>query len=160
MMDIALLERANPIYNIAKMALCGLALAGDRDAGINSEKQGLMLGKSQDRALSFLADHGLKAERMTVGCYMPKIESLSVLKSEVIESIRMGMEQCTYWRITLSEDTKTVLGEGDNADFKVRAMLAECRLDLYMSGRMDTLTAPQVLEIFEKKTKASNVDYK
>ncbi len=110
------------------------------------------------RALSFLSDHGLKAERMTVGCYMPEIESLSALKPEVLERIRRGMEQCAYWKITLSDDGKPISAEGYNADFKVRSMLADGRLDLYLSGRMDTLTAPQVLELFEKKKMDSNID--
>ena len=34
----------------------------------------------RERALSFLSGHGLKAERMTVGCCMLEIESLSTLK--------------------------------------------------------------------------------
>ncbi len=46
-MDISLLERVNPIYNTVKMTLCALALAGDRDAGIISEKLGLMPGESR-----------------------------------------------------------------------------------------------------------------
>lgn len=29
-MDLSLLERVNPIYNTAKMSLCGLAMSGDR----------------------------------------------------------------------------------------------------------------------------------
>ncbi len=48
MKNRTLLDRVNPIYNIAKMTLCGLAQAGDRDAGIISEKLGLTTGKSQD----------------------------------------------------------------------------------------------------------------
>ncbi len=30
---------------------------------------------------------------------------------------------------------------------------------MHLSGRMDTLTAPQVLELFEEKAKDSNVDH-
>ncbi|MCR4590540.1 MAG: hypothetical protein K5668_06945 [Lachnospiraceae bacterium] len=105
----------------------------------------------RERALSFLSGHGLKAERMTVGCCMPEIESLHALKPEAAEAVRTGMEQCAYWKITLSDDVETVSGEGDNVDFRVQALLTEGRFDLYLSGRMDTLTAPRVLELFEKR---------
>ena len=112
----------------------------------------------RETALAFLSSHGLKAERMEVGRYMPEIESLSVLKPEVAETVRKGMEQCAYWKITPSDDVKPVSVEYDDVDFNVRALQTESRLDIYLSGRMDTLTAPRVLELFEKMAKESAVD--
>ena len=50
-MDMSLLERVNPIYNTAKMTLCGLAQAGDRDADIILKKLGLTPEKSQDSTM-------------------------------------------------------------------------------------------------------------
>lgn len=40
-MDRSLLERVNPVFLTAKMALCGLAMSGDKDASDISEKLNL-----------------------------------------------------------------------------------------------------------------------
>jgi anti-anti-sigma factor len=61
------------------------------------------------------------------------------------------MEQCTYWKITLKPtEKKDRTDEITAEDFSVRAALTEGRLDLSLTGRVDTLTAPRVLELYEK----------
>ncbi len=52
-MDLSLLERVNPIYNTAKMSLCGLAMSGDRDAAAISEKLGQPVRTGPISALIF-----------------------------------------------------------------------------------------------------------
>ena len=105
----------------------------------------------RERALAFLAGKGLQAERLTVGRYMPEIRSFSALEPEVAETVRAGMEQCTYWKITLKPtEKKDRTDEITAEDFAVRAALTEGRLDLSLTGRVDTLTAPRVLELYEK----------
>lgn len=112
------------------------------------------------KVLSFLSGQGLKAKRMTVGRHMPEISSLSTLKPEAAEAVKKGMETCAYWKIELAEDTKPAEEEHSASGFTVRAAQKESRLDLCLSGRLDTLTAPKVLELFEKisrDTAISNV---
>ena len=105
----------------------------------------------REMALAFLAGKGLQAERLTVGRYMPEIRSFSALEPEVAERVRAGMEQCAYWKITLKPtEKKDRTDEITAEDFSVRAALTEGRLDLSLTGRVDTLTAPRVLELYEK----------
>ena len=112
----------------------------------------------RDKALSFLAAKGLQAERLTVGRYMPEIGSFSALEPETAEAVRRGMEQCAYWKITLKPTGKTDRADEITAeDFAVRAALTEGRLELSLSGRVDTLTAPRVLELYEKISEGAAV---
>ncbi len=60
----------------------------------------------REKAQSFLSEHGLKAERLVVGHYMPDIRSMSALTKDAAEAVKEGMEACAYWKITLSETEK------------------------------------------------------
>ena len=101
-------------------------------------------------AMTFLAGHGLKAERMTVSEYAPELESLKMAKPEQAEAVRQAMKRFAYWKITPvpvnRPDTAVVTGEG----FDMKADLADGKLCLSLSGRLDTLTAPAMIAYFEK----------
>lgn len=133
--------------------------AFENQADIHVEIPALMILPWKDveadtkKALSFLSGQGLKAERMTISLHMPEINSLSTLKPEVAEAVKKGMETCAYWKIELADDAIPETEERSTSNFTVRAAQKESRLDLTLSGRLDTLTAPMVLELFEKTSK-------
>ena len=112
----------------------------------------------KERALAFLSEHGLKAERLIVGRHMPKIRSMSVLTKDVAEAINEGMEECAYWKITLSNDMQGKAGESVRKGFEVRHELTENTLRISIIGRIDTLTAPEVLKLYEKISKDTVID--
>ena len=106
--------------------------------------------ENMKRAMMFLARHGLKAERMIVGEYLPELESLKKTSPEKAELVRQGLMKVAYWKITPIEgirlDTAGVGGE----DFGLEAEFAGDVIHLRLRGRLDTLTAPELLSFFEK----------
>ena len=145
------------------------ALVGDRFAEVmqnakqqTKDKSDVAIGKNSlitspadmeggiKRAMGFLADHGLRAERVTVADHMPELESLSRVSPEQASAIREGMKHCAFWRITPNESASAVeLPSSETEDFAISASVRDGVLSIALSGRLDTITAPTLLAFFE-----------
>lgn len=102
-------------------------------------------------AMMFLAKHGLKAERMIIAEYMPEIGSLTKVTPDQAEMIKQNMQKCAYWKITaLDTDTRVDTADLRSKSFDMQASVAGDTLNLSLKGRVDTLTAPNMLELFER----------
>ena len=102
-------------------------------------------------AMAFLAKHGLKAERVTVAEHMPELHSLSKISSRQAEAVREGMKHCAFWKITPGASAPGVeLPASESEGFGIRASMLGSTLSLTLSGRLDTITAPNLLSFFEK----------
>lgn len=118
--------------------------------------------QNMKNAMTFLARHGLKAERMILAEHMPGINSLSYVTPEQAQAIKQNMQKCAYWKITVSDtgaevDTADLRAE----DFDMQASVTNDTLNLRLKGRVDTLTAPNMLALFERvaaENKLSCVD--
>ena len=108
-------------------------------------------------AMMFLAQHGLKAERMIVAEHAPEIESLKRLPQEQAEAIRQTMKKVAYWKITPipGKQLDTAGTKGDK--FDVEAELIGEKMTLRLFGRLDTLTAPGLLTFFEKASEENTI---
>ena len=107
--------------------------------------------ESIKKAMMFLASHGLKAERVIVGENMPEIASMSKLSSEQAQAIKQNMQKIAYWKITALDNSVTV----DTSDlkekgFEMKASVDSGALALELTGRVDTLTAPNMLALYER----------
>ena len=108
-----------------------------------------MAGSIQ-RAMAFLARHGLKAERVTVAEHMPELASLSKIDPRQAAAVREGMKRCAFWKITPSAAAPaTKLPPFEAKSFGIHAALENGTLSLALSGRLDTITAPNLLAFFE-----------
>jgi anti-anti-sigma factor len=106
--------------------------------------------------MAFLAKHGLKAERVTVAEYMPELASLSRISPQQAAAVREGMKHCAFWKITPSASARTSeLSATETEGFGIRASIHDGILALTLSGRLDTITAPNLLAFFET-TKAEH----
>ena len=106
--------------------------------------------KDTEKAIAFLAAHGLKGERMVISEHMPQLASLSRLNTEKQQKVRDALSHCAFWRITLADgaaklDTADVSRKG----FDVKAGIDGGVLELKLIGRVDSLTAPSLLGFFE-----------
>ncbi len=109
------------------------------------------VAQNMKNAMTFLARHGLKAERMILAEHMPEINSLSYVTPEQAQAIKQNMQKCAYWKITVSDtgaevDTADLRAE----DFDMQASVTNDTLNLRLKGRVDTLTAPNMLALFER----------
>lgn len=109
------------------------------------------------KAMAFLAKYGLKAERLVVADYVPKIKSLETIPADKAAQITESMKLYAYWKITpisvAALDTHEVAGK----DMALEASLSDGVLMLKVTGRVDTLTAPALLDFFEKTAKEHEI---
>ena len=111
------------------------------------------------KAMMFLASHGLKAERMIVGDYMPELSSLSRVSPEQAEAIKQGMKKCAYWKITpMNTDIDVNTDDLKANHFDMHAKVKNNTFNLRITGRVDTLTAPNMLTLYERVKSESAVD--
>lgn len=109
------------------------------------------VAENMKNAMKFLAAHGLKAERMILSEHMPEINSLGKVTPDQAEAIRQNMHKCAYWKIT-PMDTSVAVDAADlsSESFDVQANIANETLNLSLKGRVDTLTAPNLLALYER----------
>ena len=115
--------------------------------------------ENMKKAMMFLASHGLKAERMIVGDYMPELSSFSKVTPKQAEAIKQGMKKCAYWKITPMNndiDLQTVDFKTDH--FDMQAKVNNNTFELLITGRVDTLTAPNILTLYERVQEECTVD--
>ena len=152
------------------------ALAGDRFMEIMKnasqqvkDKSDVVIGRnaliaspadmdgSIKNAMAFMTKHGLKAERVNVAEYMPKLDSLDRVNPEQAAAVREGMKHTAFWRITPS-GAAVALPTTETEGFHVDASIQGGTLSLALTGRLDTITAPSLLSFFEKTKSEQSVD--
>ena len=98
-------------------------------------------------AMIFLSKCGLKAERIVVADHMPELMSA---KEEKAEAFKKAMEKCAFWKITVSEPGKVLdTTEVESNDFSATAELKDGTLFLRLTGRLDTITSPNLLAFYQ-----------
>ena len=113
-------------------------------------------------AMGFLAEHGLKAERMILHDHLPKLNSLSKLTPEQAATFTENMKKCAFWKITLADSAKQLdAADAGSSGFDVSANLVAGTLNMAFTGRLDTITAPNLLAFYEAhkdQVKAVRID--
>ena len=145
------------------------ALVGERFAQVmqnatqqTADKSDVAIGKnslitspadmegSAKRAMAFLAEHGLSAQRVAVGDHMPELDSLSRVSPEQALAIREGMKRCAFWKVVPGGPSPAVeLPPSEAENFAIHASMQGGTLSVSLTGRLDTITAPDLLAFFE-----------
>ena len=128
------------------------AAAGQSDAGslINAFIVNPMdVSASVERVAALLAAHGLKARRVNLAEHMPELAVYRKLTAEKVEAFKGAMRGCHYWVITPEEHWKgTNVPQTDGA-FSMDYRVADGVFRASLGGRMDTITAPELLKAWE-----------
>jgi anti-anti-sigma factor len=124
------------------------------DVKVGSGKLSLRLRTAKDdmkTALAFLAEQGFKVERMVIADHMPELKSLSKLDADKAAVYSAEMKKCAFWKMTVSEDEgKVDTSDVGSKDFDVSAELRDGTMSLTVRGRLDTITAPNLLDFYER----------
>ncbi len=105
------------------------------------------------KEMQFLADHGLKAERICISDHLPELRSTDHLSEEQTASIRRSLKDVAFWKITLAEDVKVPERKTpESRKFDVEASISGDRLNVKLIGRMDSMTSPKLLAFYEQTT--------
>jgi anti-anti-sigma factor len=100
-------------------------------------------------ALSLLQKHGLKAEQINLGANMPELSAWRKLRPEQVSAFKEAMAHCHYWKITLDAGRARQTEEQDALPFGLKYTLEDHRFQVSLRGRMDTITAPELLKVWE-----------
>ena len=102
-------------------------------------------------AMMFLAEQGFKVERLTIADYMPDLVSLSKLEADKAAAYLAAMKKCAFWKMTVSESgSRMDTSDVRSKDFDASADLRDGTMFLNLKGRLDTITAPNLLAFYEK----------
>ncbi|MBQ6098851.1 STAS domain-containing protein [Methanobrevibacter sp.] len=107
-------------------------------------------------AINYIKSKGFKLERLPYADHVPEFKSLDNADPKIAAQIKEGFKKICIWKITVDEsidifDAKT---ESFNAD----ASIDGNRLNLILSGNLDTLSAPKLLANYEKIKKDNAVN--
>ncbi len=105
-------------------------------------------------AMMLLSKHGLKAERIAIDDHVPELMSLSRLEEDNANTLKAGMKQCYFWKITVSEDSETMdTSDAAVKDLDIYAEFRDGMMFLSLTGRLDTISAPNLLTFYQKNEK-------
>lgn len=109
--------------------------------------------ESLKKATEKLTSFGMKAERIPIAKYMPKLRLFSKLTAEQQAGYYALNEQLYCWKITLVNDSAKGQWAEDTEDARIDAHLENGILKLSLEGRVDSLSAPHVLALYEQAKK-------
>lgn len=154
---------ANPMFMAALTAIRGQAAYEDlvktmqvyaKQSDTNIEVQNMTIlaydfETTMNTVTKFLRSVGLKWERVPVADYVTEINSLAEFSDEVKAGYLKSLENVFIWIFTPDEDYQETEANYDGETFGVNARVHEGKMVITLRGRLDSITAPELLEQFE-----------
>lgn len=153
------------VYLAALKAICGdrfmeiamkakSQVTDKSDVKVGSGKLSIRIKSAETdmkAAMMFLAEQGFKVERMTIADYMPDLVSFSKLDADKAAAYSAAMKKCAFWKMTVSESgSRMDTSDVGSKDFDASADLRDGTMFLALKGRLDTITAPNLLAFYER----------
>ncbi len=107
------------------------------------------------RVQTVLSDHGLKAERIRIPGGIAETEAFLQLNPDQRKAVLKTTEDVAFWKIVSAGAAGEKTESGHS--FAIYDELAGNVLELRVTGRLDSLTAPKLLEIYEKREAAGGI---
>ncbi len=98
----------------------------------------------------FLRSVGLKYELIPMSDYLPELNCLSDYPEKVKTAYKKSLENVHVWMITPDENYKETETNYDSKDFGVTAISHAGSMKITLRGRLDSVTAPELLTVYEK----------
>ena len=101
-------------------------------------------------ALDYIVSKGFKLERIPYADHVPEFRSLENVDPKIAAHIKEGFKNVCIWKITVDESVKFDVLDAKMGSFNADASIEDGRLNLVLSGNLDTLSAPKLLANYEK----------
>ena len=102
-----------------------------------------------------LSDHGLKAERIRIAGGIAETKAFSLLDAEQQKAVLEATEDIAFWKVVSAGAAGDRTETGHS--FAIYDNLAGDVLELRITGRLDSLTTPQLLEVYEKRNATGGI---
>ena len=120
--------------------------------GRESEEQGRKPENAffdPDRAEAFVQSMGFSLEKVPVSEYLPDtLNTLSACPEEVHKAARAVFRKMHFWKMRADAPAKRLTGYEQN--FAAEFRWEKGTLDVALRGRLDTMTAPELLSLCRK----------
>lgn len=100
-------------------------------------------------ALNYVKSNGFKLEKLPYSEHVPEFRSLENVDSKIAAYINEGLKEICIWKLSV-DDSDDEATEAETESFNAQASLDGERLDLKLSGNLDTLSAPRLLANYEE----------
>lgn len=125
--------------------------AASKMADVNLNNNSLFTG-GVAHALEFLDEQGFKVETTSFADLLPDISTMAAEPSK-LQELREAYRPIEMWKMTLKEDAGVITEQVDDKDFGAVLSMNGDVLDITLSGRLDTITSPDLLGKYEQITK-------
>lgn len=108
---------------------------------------------SEDEKQSFLESRGLKVEKLPFYYGDENLAMLRAVAPDKMDAIMDQLKKSSFWKMTLDESSavrEKITGAKEIDDLHVDCSAAGSRLICRIAGRIDTISAPALLEVLEK----------
>lgn len=108
---------------------------------------------SEDEKQSFLENHGLKVEKLPFYYGDENVAMLRAVAPDKMDAIMDQLKKSSFWKMTLDESSavrEKITGAKEIDNLHVDCSAAGSRLICRIAGRIDTISAPALLEVLEK----------
>lgn len=119
--------------------------------------ENIYFDEDRSKAEQFVKDMGFDLEFISMGDYLPEVlHSLDGLPEENINEVLDAYRSVKFWVMTARPEENENFSSEDK-DFKTEVKLNGDVLNISLSGRLDTITAPNLLAIYKEITSKSKV---
>lgn len=128
------------------------------DVGAEHNKLLVRYGNENEdikRTEAILKEHGLKAERIRIAGYLADTKSFASLTKEQQDAVLKAVEDIAFWKI-VSVGSAESSTETANS-FTIHTEFKDGELGLSLTGRLDSLTAPQLLAKYEEQRESGDI---
>ena len=112
-------------------------------------KKNSLYSDGEEKAREFLHSQGFKVERISYADLMPSLVSLAD-NPETEKELREAYRPIEMWKMTLKQNAEEIQEEVKGESFSADLMLSGAELRIALGGRLDTISAPELLEKYER----------
>ena len=114
--------------------------------------------ENMKNAMNYIKSKGFKLERLPYADHVPEFKSLEKANPKIAAQIREGFKRVCIWKITVDESVNVDISDAGAESFNADASIDGDRLNLVLSGNLDTLSAPELLANYEKIKKDNTLN--
>ena len=107
------------------------------------------------KAEAVLSEHGLKAERIRIAGCLADTKAFSFLTQEQGEAVLEAVKDIAFWKVVSTGSAENSAGMEHR--FTIDSERAGDVLYLRLTGRLDSLTAPQLLATYEEQGASGDI---
>ena len=114
--------------------------------------------ENMKNAINYITSKGFKLERLPYANHVPEFKSLENADPKIVAQIKEGFKRVCIWKITVDESDNVDISDGKTESFNADASIDGDRLNLNLTGNLDSLSAPKLLASYEKIKKDNTLN--